>query len=135
MATISVKNLSYAIYEASKGKEGEDLDFIIKNIINLIDKKQMLSKTDKILKKLEDIIDQENKILKMKISSRKKIPDKLEKEIENYIKNRYKVEKVDIKTEENEKLLGGIKIEVKDEILDTTLLSKVHKLQTYLTEN
>jgi len=135
MATISVKNLSYAIYEASKGKEGGDLDFVIKNIINLIDKKQMLSKTDKILKKLEDIIDQENKILKMKISSRKKIPDKLEKEIENYIKNRYKVEKVDIKTEENEKLLGGIKIEVKDEILDTTLLSKVHKLQTYLTEN
>lgn len=135
MSKFSIKNLAYAIYEASKNKTGDELDIVIKNTVKLIEKKQLTSKIDKILETLEEIIDKENKTLKLKLISKHKLPDKLEKEIGDYIKKKYKVDKLIIQRKEKAKILGGIIIEVGDEILDATLSNKIHKLQTYLIAN
>ncbi len=135
MTKISVKNIASAIYESSKDKTGEDLNTIIKRIVILLDKKRMLSKTDEILLTLEKIIDKKNKIIRVKLSSSSKISKKLKEEIDKFIRKRYEVGELKLTIIEDSKLLGGIKLEIGDEILDATLLNKVRKLQTYLIEN
>ena len=57
---------------------------------------------------------------------------KIELEIEDFIKKRYKAKNTVLEFEVNEKLLGGIKIQVGDEIIDTTLKNKIKKLENYL---
>lgn len=135
MVTISIKNIAQAIYESSREKDEASLNILMKDVVNLINKKRLITKSDKILKALEKIIDSENKVTRVKMSSHSKLEDKDKKGIEEFIKKKYKSKEVELSIMEDKNLLGGIKIEIGDEILNMTLSNKVQKLQNYLTEN
>ena len=49
-----------------------------------------------------------------------------------FIKKKYQAKEVILELKEDDKLLGGIKIEIGDEIIDMTLKNKIKKLQNYL---
>lgn len=135
MATISTNNLVRAIYESSVNKEGRELDDVMKNAVKLISDKHLLGKSKEILDKLEQLVDKKEESARVKVCSRKKLDKRATDEIEKFIKERYKVKNVIILPEINEKLLGGIKIEVGDEVMDLTLKNKIHKLKNYLINN
>lgn len=135
MATLSIYNLARAIRESSLGKSGPELDTLIENTALFLKEKQLLGKSDNLLSMLERLIDKEEKITRGKITAREKLPDKLKKKVEEYIKERYKVEETVLTYEENPKMLGGIKVEIGDEIIDVTLKNKLNKLQNYLIKN
>lgn len=135
MATISTNNLVHAIYESSINKEGRELDDVMENAVKLISEKHLLSKSKEILNKLEQLIDKKEESARVKICSRKKLDKHTTDEIEKFIKERYKVKNVIFLPEINDKLLGGIRIEVGDEVMDLTLKNKIHKLKNYLINN
>jgi F0F1-type ATP synthase delta subunit len=56
-------------------------------------------------------------------------------ELEESLKKKYKAHSVVIDQKENEKLISGIKIEARDEIIDLTLRNRLNKLQTHLIKN
>ena len=132
MSTVSIKNLAFAIYESSLNKTDDDLDLIMRDSAKLIACKNLLSKSEQILSTLENIIDKEKGIVRAKISFKTKITKKNEGEIIDFIKKKYKAREVIIELKENPKTLGGIKIEIEDEIIDTTLRYKLNQLQNYL---
>lgn len=132
MATISINNIARAIYESSLGKEGAELDVVTKKAIDLISKKHLMSKSKEILTELEKIVDKHEEVIRAKISSKIKLNKKITDEIDDFIKKRYKAKNTVLEFIIDEKLLGGIKIEVGDEIIDTTLKNKIKKLQNYL---
>jgi len=135
MATISIKNVAQAIYESSYKKEGKELTAITEKIVDLISKKHLIGKSKDILIQLEKIIDKKEGIVRAKISSRTQIDKKVIDEIEDFIKKKYKANNTILEFEVDEKLLGGIKIQIGDEIIDTTLKNKIKKLQNYLIKN
>lgn len=135
MATISINNLARAIYESSEGKEGIELDHTIKNAVKLLSEKHAIGKAKEILNKLQKIVDKNEEVVRAKISSKTEIKKEIISDVENFIKKRYKVKKAILELEVDEKLLGGIKIEVGDEIIDMTLKNKIHKLENYLIKN
>ena len=135
MASISTKNLAWAIYESSLNKEGGDLDTILEKSVIFMRDKNLLGKKEELLKSLEDIVNKENGIIKVQVTTCEKLDKGIEKEIEEYIKKKYQASKVIVELKEELKLLGGIKIEIGDDIIDTTLLNKIHQLQNYLITN
>jgi len=135
MSTVSIKNLANAIYESSLNKEGISLDEVIENSAKLIKDKNLLNKSEQILSSLEKIIDKKEGIIRVKVSSRTKITDKGSKEIIEFIKKRFEAKEVILEIKEDISLLGGIKIETGDEIIDTTLRNKLNQLQNYLITN
>lgn len=135
MATISINNIARAIYESTLEKSGESLNIVTKRAIDMISKKHLMSKSNEILNELEKIIDKKDEVVRAKISSRIKLGKKITDEIDDFIKKRYKAKKIVLEYIIDEKLLGGIKIEIGDEIIDTTLKNKVKKLQNYLINN
>lgn len=135
MATISINNMARAIYDSSQGKEGAELDAVTKNTVDLISKKHLMSRSKEILSSLEKIVDKKDEVVRAKISSRIKIDKKIVDEIEDFIKKRYKAKNTVLEFMVDETLLGGIKIEVGDEIIDTTLKNKIKKLKNYLITN
>ncbi len=135
MASISIKNLASAIYESSSDKDGVLLDSIIKKSATFIRDKNLLGKKDEILKALEEIVNKENGVVKVKITTSEKLQEDIKTEIEEFVKKKYKANEVEIESKEDKKLLGGIKIEIGDDIIDTTLLNKIHQLQNYLITN
>lgn len=135
MSTISIKNLASAIYESSLNKEGDELDIILKDSTKLIAHNNLLGKSEQILTAIENIIDKEQGRIRVKVKSKIKITDKMGEEIVDFIKKKFKAKEVILEFIEDPKLLGGIKIEIGDEIIDTTLRYKLNQLQNYLTTN
>ncbi len=135
MASISIKNIAQAIYESSYDKDGALLNDAIEKSAIWIRDKNLISKKDEILKALEDIIHKKEGIVKAKEVYKDKLSKEEENEIKDFIKNKYKAKEVYLELKEEEKLLGGIKIEVGNDIIDTTLSNKLHQLQNYLITN
>ncbi|HUC88512.1 MAG TPA: F0F1 ATP synthase subunit delta [Candidatus Paceibacterota bacterium] len=135
MPIISINNLAQAIYDSSKGKTGEDLDALMENAACLLAEKHMLGKSNLILDKLENIIDEDNGIVRARVSTRTKTDKKITDAVEELLKKRYKAKEIIPTYIEDKKLLGGIKIEVGDEVIDMTLSNKIGQLQNYLNTN
>lgn len=135
MAKISVNNLASAICESLEGKEGSSLDNTILNVVHLLRDKRMMGKKDLILDKVQKLMDEKDKIVRARVNTKTKITEKVSKEIEELIKNKYKAKDVILDFKEDNKLLGGIKIEIGDDVIDTTLKNKLTQLQNYLITN
>ena len=135
MATISIKNLASAIYESSLDKEGHALDSILEKSVIFMRDKNLLGKKEEILEKLEEIINKEGGVVKVKISTSQELKKEFKEDIEDFIKKKYKAKEVLIEEKVNPKLLDGIKIEIGDDIIDTTLAHKINQLQNYLIKN
>lgn len=135
MAKISIKNLSNAIYESSVGKTEVEIDNLIKNIIKLIHNKKLINKSEEIIKHLEQIINKSNNITKIKILSKDKLDKNIIDEIKDFIKKKYNVKEIEFEFMIDQKLLGGFKIEINNEIIDATLKSKIRKLEDHLINN
>lgn len=135
MASISIKNLARAMYESSFDKKGGDLDSALAKCVIYMRDKNLIGKKEEILRELENIINKEEGIVKAKVSTSDKLKDTTERDIVELIKKKYNAETVQIEKYENPKLLGGIKIEIGDDIIDTTLSNKIHQLQDYLIKN
>jgi F-type H+-transporting ATPase subunit delta len=132
MASVSITNISKAIYSALYDKTGNDLDFMTSNVVKILSKKGMLSKSDSILDSLSNLIDHDNKIIRAKLYSVNKLEKQTIEKIEQELKDRYKIQKVYITEIEDKSILGGIKIEIDDEIIDLSLLKKVTQLKKHL---
>ena len=94
-----------------------------------------MSKSRDILSILDKMINQEEGRVIAHVSSAEKLDPKMKIDIEESLKKRYKANEVIIAETLNKELLGGIKIEVNDEVIDLSIKSRIEKLQTYLTKS
>jgi len=132
MAKISTKNLAIAINDMTKGKTGHELDVALSNVVDFLAKKRMLRKTPDILERLEEVINKEEGIVEAKITYKDIPSKKISEEIEEILKKRYRAKKILMEINENKEMLGGVKIEVGDEVIDLTLKNRINQLQNYL---
>jgi len=132
MATLSNNDIAHAIYLVSKEKTHAELREINNKVIKFLVRRRLLSKSPDILERLNKIINHEAGRIVVKIQSARKLKEEIKKELITFLKKRYKMKEVILKEELDEKLLGGIRVEINDEIIDLTVKNKIKKLQEYL---
>ena len=132
MTTISNNDIARAIYLSLKDKKGVEFSVGLKRVVDFIYRKHLLLKVGSILSSLREIINKEEGVIIVKVSSTQKLEDHSRKSLIHLLKKRYLTKEVNLIEELNEKLLGGIRIEVNDEVIDLTTRNKVIKLQEYL---
>ncbi len=135
MAIISNNNIARAIYLSSKGKSISEQDIILKNIVNFLFRHKLMSRSKEILSSLKKIINQDEGILEVKTWSKVKINNETKKDLVQILKKRYGDKQFVLQENLDEKLLGGFKIEVNNELIDLTLKNKIYKLQKHLIKN
>lgn len=133
MAIISHNDIAKAIYLNSQNKTGSDLDIYLKNVVQFLVKKRLISKNDSILAKLKSVIDKDKGILEVKVSSPTKLNTDTRHHIAETLKKRYDAKDVSINEIIDETLIGGLKVEAKDEVIDMTIKNKLRKLQEHLS--
>lgn len=134
MSRISIHNIAQALYESSVGKTERELDVSNTRAIEMISSLHMLDKSEEILKTLESIIDKHEQRKRVQVTSIKKLTSNEEKTITEYIKQKYDAKEVTIHEKIDPKVLGGVRIEIEDEVIDMTLSSKLQKLQIHLNK-
>jgi F-type H+-transporting ATPase subunit delta len=133
MATLTTNDIAQAIYSMTKGKVGAELDAISKNVVKFLARKRLLSKQKDILLRLRKIINEEEGILEARLTSARPLADKNKKELAEFLKKRYGKERVEFEERIDERLIGGFKVEVNDEVVDLSIKDKIGELQKYLT--
>lgn len=135
MNKLSSKNLAQTIYQMTLGKTDQDLDNILSDIVKFLHRKRMISKSSEILKKLDKIINQKEGILEIKIICKKSPPQNVLDKLSEILRKKYQTQKILLQVEEREDVLGGMKIEIEDEIIDLTFKNRLNQLQNYLITN
>ena len=134
MAKISPKNIAEAVYVATEGKLGQDLTTMIRRSVKMLKEKRMLGRSDEVLDALQSIFDKKTGTVRAKITTAKSIGHQEKKNLENEIKEKYKAQNVLSEFFEKKELLGGMKIEVGDEVLDSTYRKKIQELEKFLIQ-
>ena len=133
MATISNNDIAQAIYLSSK-ENIHDEKFFAK-VVQFLYKRKFLWKASDILSRLNKIINECEGRVVAKVWSARKLEARVNTELAQILTERYQAKEVNLIENLDEGLLGGFKIEVKDEVIDLTLKNKVRKLQAYLTRD
>lgn len=132
MATLSNNDIAEAIHLVLKDKRNEELGGLNKKVIDFLSKRRLLSKSSDILDRLDKIINKEKEIIVVKVISKEKLRDKLKHELSAFLKEKYKAKEIIIKELIDEKLIGGIRLEINDEVIDLSVKNKIKKLQEHL---
>ena len=132
MAKISTKDVATAFYESAKSKSGADLERTMTNAVEFLNKHKLLSKASEILWHLEKIHNKDLGVVSATVTSKRPLAKKNLDEIKKILKNRYKALDITLHTHEDLSLIGGIKIEANDEMIDLSLKNKVRQLQNHL---
>lgn len=132
MAKISIKQVAEAIYSSAKNKSGAELERALANSVEFLARKNLISKAPEILSHLEHISDAEQQILRAKVLSKMPLSKTAADKVETLLKSRYKTKKPALEWKEDKTLIGGIRIETEDEVLDMSLKNKLNQLQNYL---
>lgn len=133
MATLSNNDIARAIYLASKGKSETGLNEFNKKIVRFLFRKKLLNKSSDILERLEKIIHREEEKIKVKLTSAKKLEEGVRNKIKEFLKKRYKVKEIILEEMLDDRLLGGIRLEANNEVIDLSIKNKINKLQEHLT--
>ena len=129
---LSTKNIAQAIHASTKNKSGKELEQSLVNVVEFLAKKNLLSKAPQILKQLEETLNTEGRIVRAKVSSKSELWKHTTDELKHALQHRYKAEDIVLDLHEDKTLLGGIKIETQDEIIDLSIENKLNQLQNHL---
>ena len=132
MKRISPQNIAEAVYRATEGKSGQDLAVVLQRSAQMLKDKRMISKSGEVLSALQDIFDKKTGTVRAKITTAKQLGQEKRKKLEDEIKEKYQAQIVCSEFFEKEELLGGMKVEVGDEVLDLTYKNKLHQLEKFL---
>ena len=132
MATLSNNDIAEAIYLSSKDKSAGEQSLVISKITQFLFRKRLLYRAPEILSCLDKIINYKEGKVVAKVSSKEKLSENTKRDITHILKQRYSAQHIILTENLDEKLLGGFKIEVDDEVIDLTLKNKIRKLQEYL---
>lgn len=135
MTNISNNDIAHAIYLVSKDKDQTGRSLIFTKIIQFLVRRKLLSKTPDILARLDKIINKEEGRIVAKVSSKNKLEEKTKENLIHTLSKRYSAREVAIVSCLDEKLLGGLRVEVDDEVIDLTLKNRIGKLQEYLIKS
>lgn len=133
MATTTNNDIARAIYLSSK--DGGHTPQFYKNVTQFLVRKRLLPKAKDILLHLNKIINEGEGRIEAKVSSKSELDGETKKELINSLSKRYSAKDVVLHTHLDERLLGGFRVEVDDEVIDLTIKNKIGKLQEHLTKN
>jgi len=115
------KQYAQALYESLR--EVKDADLVFRNFYNLLVRNNDLKLLSKIIEKIEEIDKEERGVVEVKLASTKKLEQEIIEKLRKLIKN------AEIKEEIDPSLIGGLKIQIGDLLIDGSIKAKLNKLR------
>ncbi len=133
MTGFSNNDIARAIYLSYRDKKGEEIREVCARVVKFLHRKRLLSKKRDILERLEKIANAENGVVSAKVRSARVLSNDTKERIRLFLKERYKSKETNLEEITDERLIGGVKIETNEEVMDLSIKNKIKKLQEYLS--
>ncbi|MBN1779090.1 MAG: ATP synthase F1 subunit delta [Candidatus Buchananbacteria bacterium] len=127
----NTKHYAIALYQALKETKASENQTILENFVNLLAEKHILSQARQIIKDFKKYYNQQEGLIEVTVSSAEKISTAEEKQIAEEIKKTTHL-KAEITNEVDPELIGGLKLEFADLVVDGSLKNSLNNLKTTL---
>lgn len=131
---ITANQYAKTLFELINGKTSKEVDGIILNFAQVVKKNKQVKLFPRIIESFNSIWNEQNKIAEVQIISSKELDETTKKKVENYVKKKYKAEEVIITSEIDKDIIEGFIIKVGDDLLDTSAIGQLEKLNRILTK-
>lgn len=124
MKSISTKNLAEVLLQ--------DENLSMKDFVAFLAKKKMLGDADEIIQKYKVLYNHKHNIVEATVTLIERLPEKKRLDLREALKKKYKAREVHMLEKVDARLIGGIKIQVGDEVYDSSLKNALRQLETQL---
>jgi len=128
MAKLIPKQYAKVLYDLVKDAEEKELPQIFKSYIAYLQKEQVLSKAQYIIKEFESYSKEKEGITELTITTKSKLSAAIRKEIEKLFDG-----KLEVTEKTDEDLLGGVIVRSKNTILDASTNTQIKRLKRNLS--
>lgn len=123
----SPKQYAKALYESLKEAKEDEVDLVFKNFYGILLRNNDLKIINKIIEKIEEIDKEKRGVVEVEVTGAKEIDKDLVSKLRNLIGKKAEIqEKVD------PSLIGGLKIQINDLLIDGSIKAKLNKLKRSL---
>ena len=130
---ISPKKYAQSFFPlAVKADSQAEIDRLVKNFVQLLRENMDLKKQAEILRELELLFNQAENKVKVKVASAKKLGAEDIKHLTLALKKFGQYKTVEIENEVDEKLIGGLRLQLGWQVTDATLKNQLNKLKESL---
>ena len=117
------------------GKEEADAKKAIKEFAGYLARKNMLSESDKILDEYRMLFNKKHHIVEAHVTVNERLSEKTRLHLREALKKKYKAREVHMMEQVDERIIGGFKVKVHDEVYDNTILNTLKQLQAQLLKS
>lgn len=131
---ITAKQYAQTLFELTDGKNESEIDALILKFLKKLKNNGDFKLVDQVVKIFIEIYNQNNGIVEAKIISSRKLENVQFDDIKNFISQKYSAKEVDLSSQIDENILGGIIIKVGDEVLDGSVERQLQELEKVMKE-
>lgn len=127
------QKIAQTVYNAlSSVATKEEEAHILLSLTKTLEEKHMLDRGDRIVYALKDLFDSEKGIVKAHITVRQRLSVEDKKQLEEILKLKYNASNVVLIEKVDERILGGIRIKIGEEVFDATVKNRLKELSKTL---
>ena len=126
---VDYKSYAQLLYELTEGVEKEKLDEILSKFINLLKENGHTGMMDEIISEFYKVFNKREKIEVVEVTFAHDVDEEMLGQIEEFLKEELGTKKIEVEKKLDRKLLGGLKIQVGDMVLDASLKTKIKRLK------
>ena len=132
MAAFRTKELAEVLLDMTEGKTAEEGKLATKQFAEYLQKKGKLSKANGIMEEYQKLYNKKHSIVEVTVSLISRLPEKTKTELQEALKKKYNASEVIITEKVDQRLIGGMKIQVGDEVFDSSIQNSLNQLQAQL---
>jgi F-type H+-transporting ATPase subunit delta len=126
---ITSKKYAQLLLEITNNKSENEIKIEIKKFIKLLIKKNQIKNYSKIITEFSELWNQKNNIIEAEVTTAHPISKEIQSQIEKFIQNKTKGNKIIIENKIDSKVISGAIIKYGNRILDNSLKNKINELK------
>ena len=132
MKASRISELARALLEMTEGVSEAEQKKALADFAAYLDKKGMLKKADLIAAEYQRLYNKRHEIVEATVTLAARLTDKDRDELSEALKRKYGAKGVEIEERVDQRLIGGMKIRIGDEVFDGSLKNSLKQLQAQL---
>jgi F-type H+-transporting ATPase subunit delta len=132
MAVSRTKELAHALLDLTDGKTEAEEKKAVKEFAAYLAKKGLLKKAGPIMEEYTKAYNKKHGILEATVSLISRLPEHSKKELSEALKKKHKAHEVHMIEKVDQRLIGGIKVQIGDTVYDSSIQHSLKQLQEQL---
>jgi F-type H+-transporting ATPase subunit delta len=127
------KNIAKILYKGYfDAKNSEEKNHVVKSFLQTISRKRLEKRLGEIMGELEKLHDKDTGTITANLTTKERLSPHTLLSVRKFVEKKYSAKETRVTERVDERVLGGIKIKVGDEIFDSTLARSLKELSLKL---